>query len=72
MALIAKYAMENDKFVEIVTTLVYTSDPTERHPNGILWTSINNMQKFSRTATSVASSPASIRVLTSKVSNAQS
>ena len=45
MALIAKYAMENDKFVEIVTTLVYTSDPTERHPNGILWTSINNMQK---------------------------
>lgn len=45
MALIAKYAMQNPDFVELVTTLAYTSQPTDKHENGITWYSINSMQR---------------------------
>lgn len=44
MALIARYAMQNPDFVEIVTTRAYTSQPTPRYPDGIPWYSSNYMQ----------------------------
>lgn len=44
MALIMKYAMENPEFVDMVSANAYTSKPTDRHANGITWTSYNSMQ----------------------------
>lgn len=44
MAKIAEYAMQNPEFVEIVTTQVYTSQPTNKQENGIQWVSTNRMQ----------------------------
>lgn len=45
MAQIAKYAAQMPEFMEIVTTNTYTSQPTDRHPDGITWYTINNMQR---------------------------
>lgn len=47
MALIVKYAMENEEFREIVTRNTYTSAPTNRHAEGITWIGINLGQKQS-------------------------
>lgn len=48
MALIAKYAMQNPDFVDLVTvTGTYTSKPTDKHPNGITWYAGNAMQQSS-------------------------
>lgn len=44
MALIMKYAMQNPEFVDMVGANVFTSKPTDRHANGITWTSYNSMQ----------------------------
>ena len=37
MYLIAKYAMQNDTFAEIVSTKTYHSSPTNMNPNGYTW-----------------------------------
>ncbi len=42
MALIAQYAMEVPGFMDLVTTRVHTSEPTNMHAEGITWVS-NNM-----------------------------
>lgn len=47
LALIARYAMNIPEFKEIVTTNAYTSKPTNRHPDGITWYTLNLMQKSS-------------------------
>ncbi len=49
MAKIVEYAVQNEEFMEIVTTRTYTSQPTEMHPNGITWVSNNSMQNPSDT-----------------------
>lgn len=43
LALITEYAMENPIFEELVTTTAYKCPPTEKHPDGVTWTSINYM-----------------------------
>lgn len=48
LALITQYAMQNETFVDIVTTNQYTSNPTTRSPNGITWFGRNRMQQSSR------------------------
>ncbi|RGX56058.1 D-alanyl-D-alanine carboxypeptidase [Anaerotruncus sp. AF02-27] len=49
LALIVQYAMQNQDFVDIVTTRTYTSQPTPNYPNGISWVSNNQMQNPSDT-----------------------
>ena len=46
MALITQYAMEVPGFMDLVTTRVYTSQPTNMHAEGITWVS-NNQLAFS-------------------------
>ena len=48
LSLIAQYAMQNEEFVEIVTTNQYTSNPTSRSPKGITWFGRNSMQQSSK------------------------
>ncbi len=43
MYLIASYAMENETFAEIVSTVTYTSEPTNKQENGYTWTNTNRM-----------------------------
>lgn len=43
MYLIASYAMENETFAEIVSTVTYTSEPTNKKENGYTWTNTNRM-----------------------------
>lgn len=45
MALIAQYAMDIPLFEEIVIAKAHTSVPTVRAPQGIVWTSNNELQK---------------------------
>lgn len=45
LALITEYAMKNPIFAELVTALYYDCPPTEKHPNGVTWSSINYMQQ---------------------------
>lgn len=43
MYLIATYAMENDTFAEIVSTVSYTSEPTNKNEGGYTWINTNKM-----------------------------
>jgi len=43
MYLIASYAMENETFAEIVSTVSYTSEPTNKNENGYTWNNTNRM-----------------------------
>ncbi len=43
MYLIASYAMENETFAEIVSTVSYTSEPTNKQPKGYTWYNTNKM-----------------------------
>lgn len=43
MALITRYAMELPDFMEIVSTYEYTISSTNKHPDGLTWTSTNEM-----------------------------
>ena len=43
MYLIASYAMENETFAEICSTVSYTSEPTNKQPNGYTWYHTNKM-----------------------------
>ncbi|MBP1580815.1 MAG: D-alanyl-D-alanine carboxypeptidase [Oscillospiraceae bacterium] len=43
MYLIASYAMENEAFEEIVSTVTYTSEPTNKNENGYTWINTNRM-----------------------------
>lgn len=43
MYLMATYAMENDTFAEMVSTVTYTSDPTNKNENGYTWSNTNKM-----------------------------
>lgn len=43
MYLIASYAMENEQFAEIVSTVTYTSEPTNKNENGYTWSNTNKM-----------------------------
>ncbi len=43
MYLIASYAMENDTFAEIASTVSYTSEPTNKNENGYTWYHTNKM-----------------------------
>ena len=41
--LISTYAMENEIFEEIVSTVTYTSEPTNKNENGYTWSNTNKM-----------------------------
>ena len=41
--LIATYAMENETFAEIVSTVSYTTEPTNKRENGYTWSNTNKM-----------------------------
>ncbi len=41
--LIATYAMENETFAEIASTVSYTSEPTNKKENGYTWSNTNKM-----------------------------
>ncbi len=43
MYLIASYAMENETFAEMVSTVSYTSEPTNKNENGYTWYNTNRM-----------------------------
>ena len=43
MYLIAKYAMQNPTFAEIVSTVRYESEPTNKQENGYVWSNTNRM-----------------------------
>lgn len=45
LALITEYAMKNPTFEELVTATYYECPPTEKHPSGVIWSSINYMQQ---------------------------
>ncbi len=43
MYLIASYAMENETFAEIASTVSYTTEPTNKRENGYTWYNTNKM-----------------------------